>query len=746
MNQLIHQVNPPKEQDDFIDFAKHMRFLIDNRSLITGIALLVTLLGIGYAFIAQPIYQANILIQVEDNTGASPGAGSEAKNIRGDLSGAFDIRTATASEVEVIRSRAVASRAVDNFKLYIDVRPQYFPVVGEWLARHSSSLSNPGLLGYGGYVWGKEQAEVSTFNVPAYLEGRPFVLTASGDDSYRLSQGDEEMEIEGRVGELVKMPTRRGDIEVRVDLLEARQGAQFILLRVPHLQTVEKLQKALRIAEKGKQSGIIEVTLNGPQPATTSNVLNEIGQEYIRQNVERKSEKAQKSLAFLEDRLPHLKRELERSENEYRNLRNRNATFDLGDEARALLQQSVAVKTRIGEVNQKRAELLTRYENAHPAIEALNQQFQALNRQLAVVNARVKQLPNLEQEEVRLSRSVKVNTELYTTLLSTAQELRLATSSEVGNARLLDPARIPVKPIEPNRSMVILLSCMGGLALGVVVALINKRFYGRVDGPEEIEQLLGLPISATIPFNQKEARLLRQAQSNDGKLRVLPQLTASVGAIESLRRLRASVQTAAPESRNNIIMITGPTPGVGKSFVSANFTAVLASVGKNVLLIDGDLRAGNLHRYFGLERENGLSEVIIGSTSLDAVIHRRVVDNGDFISTGSLRANPAELLAHANFGKLLRTVSAEYDFVVIDTAPVLAVSDAIAVASYAGTIFNIVRGGISTVGEIEEAVKQLNQAGRAITGIVFNDLKTRTIRYEGYGTRCEKFTCADYKS
>jgi tyrosine-protein kinase Etk/Wzc len=177
--------------------------------------------------------------------------------------------------------------------------------------------------------------------------------------------------------------------------------------------------------------------------------------------------------------------------------------------------------------------------------------------------------------------------------------------------------------------------------------------------------------------------------------------------------------------------MAGPTPAVGKSFVSANFATVLASIGRKVLLIDGDLRTGHLHRFFGIERKSGLSDAISKAAPLDQVIRRDVVENVDFISTGSVLSNPAELLAHENFGKLLQLLSARYDFILIDTAPVLAVSDALIVAPHAGATFNIVRGGVTTMSEIEATIKQFIQVGTAVTGIVFNDSKSRAARY-GY--------------
>lgn len=733
MNQLIESSSLSREQSEFIGFRYLAQFLHTNRWLIASIMAGVAIIGSAYAFMASPTYQSNILIQIEDSLGSAAG-GSGAKNIQDNLSGAFDMRTVTASEIEVIRSRSVLSQAVENAHLNIEVRPRYLPIVGEWIARHHRELTNPGILGRGGYVWGREHAEVSHFKVPSSMYGLPFMLTVLDDSSYRLSQGEQGVDVDGRLGESLAVPVGSDRVELRVDALEAKSGAAFMLTYNPPLETVQKLQRMLKIAEKGKQSGIIEVTLAGASPNLISRVLNDIGEAYIRQNIEKKTEKAQKSLAFLEARLPDLKKELERSENEYRELRNKNATFSLGDEARELRERFTTVQNKLGDAEQRKANLLLRFEKEHPAIESLNGEIKELHRQIASLNLKLAKLPNLEQDELRLSRNVKLNTELYTTLLSTAQELRLATSSEVGNARLLDRARTPLKPTSPNRTMLICFFILCGLGAGIVIAWARKRFYGIVDHPDEIEDLLGLPVSARIPYieKEKETLLLAYNANHVHNRNTDRQLSTSTDIMEGLRRLRAFVQMHRPEMINNIIMITGPTSGVGKSFVAANFAVVLASVGKRVLLIDGDMRAGKLHRYFGVVGARGLSNAIADNAALNGFVHGNVEKNVDFLAAGDKPDNPAELLAHGSFGRLLNQIASQYDFVVIDTAPVLEVSDAVTVAAYAGAIFNIVRRNVSTVDDIENASKDLDRAGRAMTSIVFNDLKSRPGR--GYGS------------
>jgi tyrosine-protein kinase Etk/Wzc len=725
----IQQISPRTEREDTIALGKYLAFLSDYRLLVCGIAVAVTLLGAVYALFGQRIYEANILIQIDDSA-TRPSSGGN--NIQTEFATVFDTKTATTSEMEILRSRAVVTRAVDKTRLYIEVMPKYLPMVGERLARHSKELSEPGAFGMPGYVWGSEQIKVSVFNVPEELEGTQFTLTALNDGRYRLTHQESPIDMIGKVGETLSVNVPEGALLLHIDNMAAKPGGQFLLTRQNRLETVEGVQKKLRISENRKDSGIIEVSLEGINVLATSIILNEIGREYVRLNVDRKSEKAKKSLAFLDKQLPDLKQELETSEEKYRNFRNQHRTFDLNSEAKAMLDRTVWVQNRMTELDQKKVELLVRFEQSHPALEEIERQQRVLTRQLADLDASIQRLPELEQEVVRLNRDVKVNTDLYTTLLATAQQLRLVTSSEVGNARLLDAAERPVKPIRPKPVLVLLLSAFGGIFLGVLTAFCKKNLYGRVDDPDEVEQHLGLPVRGTIPYSDNQDRLYGLMRGNGKKFPVLPFDAPSDIAIEGLRRLRTSLQFSMHESVNNIMMVTGPTSGVGKSFVSVNFAAVLASFNKRVLLIDADLRAGNLHRYFGCSRRYGLSDAIVEPEVLDRVVRANVVHNVDFIPTGALPDRPNEMLANVNLGLLLQLCAHRYDYVLVDTAPVLPVSDALEVASHAGSILNVVRGGVSTVSEIEDAVKQLNQAGRTVTGIVFNDVKAPRFARYGY--------------
>ena len=714
---------PPESERDGhdIDLKGYFYILYDSRWLIGGITLLFTAMAIVYALIASPVYEANLMIHVEEE---SPNA---SKNILSEVSSLFETKKAAIAEMELLHSRMVISKAVDNLQLFIDVRPKYFPVVGFWFANRSDTeLSEPGIFGYGGYVWGPERADVSVFEVPEAWQNREFSIIARGGGKYLLSGAALPVVYEGIVGSTLKAAARGGNIELRIDRLDGRAGAQFSLKRTSRLSTIERIQNAMVITEQGKQSGIIEVKLQGEDAQRINSLLSEIGREYMRQNLARKTEEAEKSLAFLNQQLPALKRKLELSEEKYNNFRNSHGTIDMREEARMSLQQAASARTRRLDLNQRKSELLTRFTEDHPILVGLNRQRKEVEAEIDEVDRRIRTLPVLEQDEARLVRDIKINTDLFTALSNTAQQLRLISVGRVSNVRLIDAPMAPEKSLKPNRPLIVVLAVVTGMFIGTLIAFARKAFSGGIDDPQKIERLLGARVVyASIPHSSNQDRLLRKAKDTPGHLPLLVTAFPEDIAVESLRSFRAALLFALPYLKNNIVMFAGPGRNLGKSFLSTNFAAVLAASGKRVLLIDADLRNGHLHRYFGVSREQGLTKAIAGSMPLEHIIHRRVLENLDFIPTGALPPNRAEFLQHLNFANLLETVSAEYDLVVIDPPPILAVSDVLLIGAHVGAVFILARAGVTTEGEITESVKRLNHAGISPQGVVFNDLPLR---------------------
>lgn len=736
-------LQPPVQQPILADegeaeLSSYLNVLYDNRWLIATVTLVAGLLGAVYAFTAKPVYEANMMIHVEEQ------GQREAKNILGETGALFDVKQAASGEMELVKSRLVVSRAIDNLKLYMDAGPKYFPGIGKWIANQNSNhLTSPSLASWGGFSWGGEKIDVASFDVPERLLNREFVLTVEGGGRYKVSEKESGVSFDGVVGQPVKAQTPMGEIDLQVNSVQGNVGAQFLLHRSSRLAAIESVQNNLTVAEQGKQSGVIDVTLKGGDPHYVYNVLSAITNEYTRQNLSRKTEEAERSLSYINKQMPELKANLEQSEARYNAFRNQHGTVDLGEEAKLQLLQASNAKTKRIDLEQKRTELMAKYTSAHPVVQGVDAQIREINGEIKNINDYIKKLPALEQEAVRMQRDVKVNTELYTALLNTAQQLKLITVGKMSNVRLVDAPMLPEKPVSPNRPRVIAIALFLGLFLGIIAAFIKKALHSGIDDPIEIEKMLGVPVYASIPHSKMQKELFDQVSRKSPKLPLLAKISSMDVAVEALRNFRTALQFSMTHSKNNIVMMTGPTAGMGKSFVSANMAAVMASTGKRVLLIDADFRNGHLHRYFDLGRQDGLADAIAGTRRLEQIIHREVIDNVDFISTGALPSNPSELLMRPTLGTLLETLSGLYDMVLIDCTPILAVSDTLIVGQHAGAIYILTRAGITTPGEIAESLKRLSQAGLSAKGVLFNDLNMRPGRY-GYGYKYGKYRQVQY--
>jgi tyrosine-protein kinase Etk/Wzc len=525
-------------------------------------------------------------------------------------------------------------------------------------------------------------------------------------------------------------------VSLFVSILKSRPDTRFILMRQSKGEAIDLLKENITVAEKGKKTGILELTMESTSPDYASHTLNEVANIYVRQNVEQKSAEAQKTLEFLEKQLPKLKEQLEAATTSLNDYRTRHGSIDLALETQSVLKGVVEIQTQITLLQQKRDELRQKFTESHPSVVAIDKQISRLQGLMNSNDKKIEVLPETQQVILRLTRDVEVNTELYTALLNNTQTLRVSKAGTVGNVRIIDYAVLPTEPIKPKKTLIVAVSFILGLILGIAVAFIRKSLRRGIEDPDLIEKQLNIPIYATIPHSSQQQKINITLKKNLKRDREVVSILALDNkddlAIESLRSLRTTLHFAFLEARNNIIMITGPSPGVGKSFVSINLAAVLADAGKKILLIDGDLRKGLINKSLGVSRENGLSEFILNTITLDEVIHKIPIANFDFIATGSIPPNPSELLLHDRFGIFLDNICKHYDHIIIDSPPILAVTDAAIIGRMASATLMVIRSGQHPMRELEQSTKRLLQAGVDIKGIVFNDVPESSSSY-GYG-------------
>lgn len=726
----LHAALPPasptrfQEDSDEIDLRALFATILGARYLIANIAAATLLVGIAYAWLATPMYQVDASVQVEDSKGN--GLGSVTK----DLDGLFEGKSQATTEIELLRSRMVLGRTLDQLGLDIVTEPNYFPLFGRALARRYPGLMPAvGWPGFTSFAWGGEVIKVTRLRVPEAWEGQSLTLKALGAEQYALYGPAGELLGQGHVGKEFVPSAGAGAVGVFVQELRANTGVEFKLSKLPRLSTISALQQRLSATEKGKQSGIIQLTLTGANPVLAVNILNTIANQYVRQNVERKSAEAEQTLKYLEQQLPETRQQLEAAEVRFNAFRSRNGTVDVTKEGELLLQQSVAAETGLVELQQKRKELMQRFTPEHPSVKALDAQIGAIQSERSKFAGEVDSLPQTQQEVLRLTRDLQVSQEIYTGLLNNAQQLKVVRGGTVGNVRIIDYAEKPLMPVAPKKSLILGLSLLLGLMLGVAVVFIRQALKSGVKNPKDIEARTGLSVFATIPFSEKELEMQGKRSRTSGKVQVLAHADDQDLAIESLRSLRTTLHFASLNAANNRILLAGPAPSVGKSFISVNLGAVLVSGGERVLVIDADMRRGNINEYFGRQRDKGLSEVIAGVMPLSEAIYATPIAGLDMLPTGMMPPNPSELLLHPHFAELLDTVSTQYDRIIIDCPPIMAVTDAAIVGHYAGTVLLVARFAVTPMSELEAAIYRLRQTGVAVNGILLNCVD----QSDGYG-------------
>lgn len=689
---------------------------IDHRWLILGVLATILALGAIYVTLARPVYRGNLLIQIEEPASDEKGAFRE-------TSGLFEIRTPVAGELQVLGSRLVVGGAVDDAALRVVARPHHPPVVGYWLSTLATGLSTPGFLGLDGYVTGRERIEVKRFSVPADLENdEPFVVTAQAGGRYVVRHRLLDVPLEGQVGAPLRAAVAAGAIDIELSRLDALPGGEFRVAVASRLRAIEDMQTRLQLVEQGRQSNVVSVMLEDADPVRLAAALNALGRQYVLQSGQRKSAEAQKTLDFLAAQLPVFERQLQGSEDALARFRNVNGTASFDEEARVWLRRTTELKTSLLELQLRRREAEGHFMPESPRLQTLDRQIRTVQQELDALNARISGMPNVQRDALRLERDVKVNTDLYQSMQNNALQMRLVKEGRIGNVRLLDNADVAEQPVKPQKSLILALALVLGLFAGPGLAIARTRSSAGIHNPDEVEASTGLNVYAVLPQSPQQFVLDQQARKSAREERLLADAYPHSEPIEALRTLRVTLKTTLAQASNNRIMIAGATPGVGKSFIACNFALLLAQSGKRVLMINADLRRGDRSFAFGFTSSAGLSEVLSGRLADTEAVHVAVRPNLDVLTTGRLPDFPADMLESEAFMRALEKFSSRYDLVVIDTAPVLVAADAVTVARACGVVLLVTRAGQGRLGELNESVRRLNQAGVSINGLLFNGM------------------------
>ncbi|KMV07939.1 tyrosine-protein kinase ptk [Acinetobacter baumannii] len=714
-----------KTSEDSIDLKELFFSLIAQWKIIACCVVLSLICALLYLRITPDTYAVDAMVQVEDSKGAASAA------LLGDLSkvsGGLSQKSPADPEIEILRSRMVLGQVIHNLNLDIKIKDNQLGLIGKLVSQDKSKLEyyHDAVT----YTNQNNRLIVKQLSVPEYYLDKPLKLEFKDLNQFTLTYKDQVV-FNGSLNKKNVFNTEKGLWQVQLNAQGDLKKQSFTLTKLALPTAVKNFNNIYGVAEKGKMTGVIGLSYLGQDPEHITQVLNNVLNIYHVQNIERKSLESKQTLAFLEKQLPELRKQLEDSEIKFNQFREKYKTVDVNAESELLLKQNIDLEKLKIELQQKQAELSAKYTNDHPLIRQIDAQITEINKKIADLNNRLTQLPETQRLYLQLYRDVKVNTELYTSLLNSYQQLKIANAGEIGNVRIIDTAVEPVKPIKPQKLIVLLLSIFVGGFIGVLIALLRNMMRSGVKDSAQIENTLDLPVYATVPrspIQETRMSILKKKKS----IPILAVKSSDDIAIESLRSIRTAIHFALTTAKNNIIMIAGPSPEVGKSFISTNLATIFAQGNKRVLLIDADMRRGYMHKYFDVDVKPGLSELLSGQADLTQVLHKTQVANLDVITRGKSPTNPSEMLSSTQFKELLEQLQTQYDHIIIDTPPVLAVTDGIIISQYTGVNLIVARYIKSHMKELELTVNRFEQAGVKVNGFILNDIQRSSGGGYGY--------------
>lgn len=730
----------------------------------------VLTLAVAYLLIATPIYSADVLVRVDRPEANALGLALQEQE-------AMPPPAPTpVTEMAVMKSRSVLDPVIDKYRFDVSVTPHRIPILGD-IAEKFATPGEPAApwLGLSSFAWGGERVQIGTLDVPVDLEEEKLTLVALPDNAFELRGPSNQLLVKGVVGTEVK----DNGVSMLVKQLDARPGTKFEVIRWNALDAVKRFGDLVKVSDKVKDSGLLEIEYADKSPEKAAEVANALGQQYLASAIASRQANDTTTLAFINGELPRLLSDLRKSEDALKRFRSTSQSMQPTNEAQTYLQGGMDLDKQIASLQLQRTQLLERYQPDSRWVQSVDKQLAQLKDAKAKFDGRFSGMPSSERTSVDLIRAQKVAETVYMGMVQKAEQLQVRRASTTGGAHIVDSAIRPHRPVKPEPAIVLGGGLVLGLVSGIVLVFMRRHVMTGVTDPRYVERRMSVPVFGEILFSQQQLMLDRSFASAarkslpglGGKATLPFQRTApdielqhsepvmsagrATGAaalpapdnrvlaarfphdtsVEGLRAVRTAVTRDLAHARNNILMVIGPTPSAGKSFVAANLAILHAEIGSRVVLIDADMRRGHLASLFSCSNRGGLSEVLSERMELRNALRPTSIEGLSFLSCGLRPENPAALLMKPRFKEVLERLGSQFDLVIIDTPPFLAVTDASIIASEAGASLLVLRSGMQSEEEIADTVKKMERAEGRISGAVFNGIPLkRSTRNYGYAT------------
>ncbi len=704
-----------KSDADYLDLRLLLQSLREKKWLIGTFGVTIFIFAMLYTVFKPTQYQATILLQVQQKQPNTLGTMTKSNQ-------SFDPANIPDEPISVqialIRSKFILEPVIQSLGLDIHVSPYGY----SFFSRKTSADINVGEL-----------------TIPSRYLKKKLQLTVASAGHYHVYNSQNELLIQGIVGQRLS----NHDFSIKVDKIEAPVGSQFALIKDPESEVMTKLLTNLTITDlsgsaetNSNKIGILQLSLIGEDPNLITAILNKIAVVTQQKSIERTSLKAEKTLAFLNQQRPIVQKSLEEAEAKLNHYRATSGKIDIKLQTHYLMTHLADIDKQIQEMQLKKLNMLQQFTVYHPFIVSLTQKMQESEKQRDELLNQLKKLPAADQVAISLTREVNVRNNLYMSLLNQIHELQVIKAGIVSDIHILVLATKPDMPLPVRMTVVGIASLLIGLVVGSIFVLSWRIFVRHIDDPHWIEKVWNIKMLASVPYSKKQHGQTKQFKSNI--IKNLPLLSSKWPndiTIESLCHIRTYLQLHLNHTQNAIITVMGLTKGVGKTFISVNLASLVARMGHPVLLIDGDIRSGHMHHYFGASTL-GLTDLINAETTLEtAIIQSREFKHLHFLPAGKRSENSSDLFTHNRLKSILSEASEKYQYIIMNTSSHPLAADSILIGALANMNLLVLGDKMHEAFEIDRLIKTLNHADIKIHGAIFNHLKPQQYKKNYYWHR-----------
>lgn len=485
------------------------------------------------------------------------------------------------------------------------------------------------------------------------------------------------------------------------------------------------------------QSQIARVKFDSPNPEFAAEVANAVVDAYIELGLEARLDKTKRTTAWLTERLGDLRKKVAQSEDKLQTFQKKSGLIDSQSMEQISSEKLKFLNDEVIRTQKAVAELSERYGPKHPKMINAKAELASARARLEDASKSIVQQTNKQFELSKLEREVKANRQLYQTFLSKFEQADLSSQYNLTNATIVDKARVPKTPIRPDKNKFVFQWGMVGLFVGVLLALFREQMHNSFRTNEDIEQKLALPVLGVVPLlGKKLKRAEKSRRSRRGKPQgdgLFPEryfLEDPTSAFsEAINHVRTGIAYSDVDNPPQTILITSSVQGEGKTTLASNLALSFASLGRT-LLIDADLRKPRVEYLTSASSKGGLVEYVAGLRSLhECVVQDPEAPSLYILKGGVVPPNPLELLSSQTLARTLGELRSKFSHIIIDTAPILPVSDAIVLGHLADALLLVVQAERTTTKMARDGLRRLENAGIRTMGVVLTQVQVRKSAY-----------------